>query len=166
MSNKVEIKDFFGFWKRIHKSVLHLALLLEQNDLDFTFDPRLGSVGSTFLHIGGALNGWLGVELQDNYNTVIEIDKNNFTLDQLQEYLKQTFERLDVFLNNCKLEDWTKHYTGSDSNGPYDYTLEWILWHLVEHEIHHRTQLRLQLRSLNKNINDEIFWEATTYGRW
>lgn len=166
MTAVLEIKDFFNFWTRIHDSVLHLVSLLEDKDLSFSFDTRLASVGYTFLHIANAINGWLEEVLKDGIENPEKLDLDYLTTDQLRERLTWSFNRLDQFLKKCTLEDWSKHYIGIDEEGPYDFTLEWVLWHLVEHEIHHRTQLRLQLRSLNKKIDDKIFWEATTHDRW
>lgn len=69
MSQKLEIKDFFTFWTRVHDSILHMASLLTPEDLTFTRDPKLSTVGETFYHIAGAMNAWLTYQVVDGEKT-------------------------------------------------------------------------------------------------
>lgn len=78
----------------------------------------------------------------------------------IQSSLKNSFIRCKHFINSSTIDDWFKHFNGTDSHGTNDNRLDCILWHLIEHDIHHRTQLQLQFKFLNKKINVQIYWKS------
>ena len=158
MEHQLELKDFFNFWFKIHDSILHLASLLNPEDLNYTFDPQLDSVGKIFIHISEAYNFWFGEIIKDG--GPIEFKYTHLTVELIQLSLKESFDRCSRFLDNNSINLWIEHFTGSDSHGSYDNRLYWILWHLIEHDIHHRSQIKLQFKFLNKKINEQIYWES------
>ena len=54
MVQALELKEFIHFWFKVHESILHLASLLNPEDLDYTFDSKLDPVGKIFINIAEA----------------------------------------------------------------------------------------------------------------
>ena len=164
MTQVLEIKEFFSFWKQVHESILHMAALLNPEDLTYTCDPKLKPVGRTFYHIADAYNAWLTFQIKDGetYPNAIPIEK--LTVKDINESLKKSFARCDRLLEKLTLDDWNKELIDTDEdNRPYPVSLHWILWHLVEHDFHHRAQLKLQFSHLIKNIDSKTFWDSNSF---
>ncbi len=162
MTDKLELKEFFSFWTKVQESILYMASLLVPEDLKYTFDPKLHTVGDTFYHIAGAINGWLTEVIKDGEKNPTEkiIPVENLTVEIINETLQNAFSRCKRLLNKLSNDDWNKTLTDMGDDGkPYQVKLHWVLWHLVEHDIHHRTQLKLQYSFLNKRIDEKIYWE-------
>lgn len=161
MSQKLEIKDFFSFWRKVQESILHMASLLTPEDLAFTCDPKLSSVGETFYHLSQAYNGWLTYQIIDGEKFPDQIPVEQLTVENITESVKAAFARCQRLLDKLTLDEWNKQLTDYDEeNRPYNVSLNWVLWHLVEHDFHHRAQLKLQFSHLNKEIDSKIFWES------
>lgn len=157
---QLEIKEFFSFWTKVQESILHMASKLTPEDITYTFDPKLNTVGSTFYHIASAYNGWLTYQIKDGETNPDPIPNENLTVENINESLRNAFARCNKLLGKLTLDDWNKELIDYDeNNNPYPVSLHWILWHLVEHDFHHRAQLKLQYSHLNKTIDPKIFWE-------
>ena len=162
MTEILEIKEFFSFWKQVHESILHMASLLNPEDLNFTCDQKFSPVGKTFYHIADTYNGWLTYQVKDGEKNPDPIDK--LTVENINESLKYAFNRCDKLLSKLSINDWNKELTDFDENNkPYPVSLHWVLWHLVEHDFHHRAQLKLQFSHLNKKIDSKTFWESNSF---
>lgn len=164
MATNLEMKEFFNFWTKVQESILYMASLLEPEDLNYTFDPKIHPVGETFFHIAGAINGWLTFVIEDGEKNPNSIPTENLTVENINDALKNAFGRVKKLLNTLTIDDWNKTLTDEGDDGkPYPVKLHWVLWHLVEHDIHHRTQLKLQYSFLNKRIDEKIFWEENSF---
>ncbi len=162
----MKLNEFFSFWLRIQDSILYMASLVKPEDLQYTFDESLEPIGSELLHIANAYNGWLEEIIKDGEMHPHRIKLEELTVDLLQGRLQQAFFRMRKLLEKSNLEDRLNHYIGTDEEGPYEFTLDWILWHLLEHDVHHRSHVKLQFKKLHKQVDDKKFYESTTYGRW
>ena len=160
MTKTLELKDFFVFWPKIQTSILYMASLLKPEDLAYTFDPNLLTVGKSFYHIAGTYNGWFTYQIKDGGEYPKQVPNEDLTVEIIIDALKKAFNRCNQFLETVSTDDWEKPLTDFDDDGkPIEVPLWWVLWHLVEHDIHHRTQLKLQFKFLNKKINQHIYWE-------
>ena len=166
LSSTLKLKDIYDFWIGIQDSIIYMASQVKPEELTYTFDESLNPMGSEFIHLANAYNAWLEEIVKDGEPHPGRIKADNLTVEKLQGALQQAITRMRKILEKNTIEDRLKRFTGTDEEGPYDFTLEWILWHLIEHDIHHRSHLRLQFKKLNKKIDNKIFYEATSYGRW
>ena len=160
MTNKIEINELFDFWRKVQRSILHMASLLNPEDLNYSFDPKLNPIGESFYHIARTYHGWLTYTIQDGEKDPERIPTKDLTVENINNALKNAFNRGNRLLEKSSFNDWNKQLTDLNDDGtPYNVSFGWVLWHLIEHDIHHRSQLKLQFKFLNKNIDERIFWE-------
>ncbi len=128
-------------------------------DLDETLVPGFMSPGGLLLHIAEAEHWWLRVVLADQGEEgqlpaeslfPFHVDENGDAVAgerPLTEYLgvlDDTRAWTRDFLVGLTAEDLTRDFPFSSKEGEsYVFSVEWVLYHLVEHEAHHRGQLAL-----------------------
>jgi uncharacterized damage-inducible protein DinB len=131
-------------------------------DLDEILIPGMMSPGGLLLHIAEAEHWWLRVALacQGEEGKLppeslfpFHVDENGDAVAgerPLTEYLgvlddTRTWTR--DFLRGLDAEDLSRDFPFSSQEGEdYVFSVEWVLYHLVEHEAHHRGQLALMHR--------------------
>ena len=118
----------------------------------------------TFYHIASTYNGWLTYQIKDGEKNPQGISLENLTVAKIIEELKKAFDRCYRLIEILSDKDWDKVLIDYDDHEiPYEVTLGWVLWHLVEHDIHHRAQLKLQYKFLNKEVDPKIFFQSDFY---
>ena len=144
--------------ERLLKSVKDLTL----EELDYTLNERkVETIGTLLLHIAGVEWGWIFGDI-DGQEMEFEKFKHAFALSsevnipqlkgqELQFYIDKLNEtRQEVFQRLAKLEDEDLDRI-VESEGK-KYSIEWILFHLIEHESMHIGQILL-LKRVNAEKN-------------
>ncbi len=131
-------------------------------DLDVTLVPGFLNPGALLLHIAEAEHWWLRVVLADQGEAgqlppeslfPFHVDEKGDAVAgerPLTEYLSvldDTRVWTRDFLAGLSAEDLTRDFPFTSQEGEsFIFSVEWVLYHLVEHEAHHRGQLALMYR--------------------
>ena len=148
-----------------HETRERLLLIVNELDakaLDFTIDERkVETIGTLLFHIAAIEWSWIfedidGLELdyeewKEAFALRPQVDvpqikgKNKqFYLEKLQEVREQVYQRLQEFEDND-----LERIVESEGN---KYSIEWILFHILEHETMHIGQILLLKRFYEKQI--------------
>ncbi|HWR81731.1 MAG TPA: DinB family protein [Candidatus Deferrimicrobium sp.] len=135
---------------------------LSAEQLSWHPQPNVESIGTLLLHIAATEFSYIqediirrpmGEEWLIAYP--IRFGRPQVTGEQLPFYLRRLD---DVREETCKLllgfsdDDLNRLISpldpGDSTSGPVEYSIEWILYHLVEHEAHHKGQIAVMKRLL------------------
>jgi uncharacterized damage-inducible protein DinB len=101
------------------------------------------------LHIADAEDGWLRYAVTqeiegwpDTYNLENYPDKQSII-----KLLTEVHARTSAYIANLSELDLERRITAPWGD---EFSLLWIIWHIIEHEIHHRGELSLMLGLLGR----------------
>lgn len=141
----MKLKAFLTFWDTDVRPPLIAALkLMPAEKWDYTPVTGLMTFRQQTLHIADAEVGWLMVAEKVPFSDWPEFPVADYpTPEAALTLLDETHARTIEVLSS-KPATWVDEMRHS----PWDdkFTVEWILYHVLEHEIHHRAQLFLHLR--------------------
>lgn len=141
--------DLFSHWDSVRGNLIETIQAFEEGELYLVPFEGSRKVGDIALHIADAEDGWLrhGVTQEidawpDHYNLDHYPDKRSIV-----EVLGEVHARTRAYLSHLDESD-----LGSTVKTPWgdEFSLLWILWHVIEHEIHHRGELSLILGYLGR----------------
>lgn len=142
--------QLFSHWKQIRRELLETADKF--TDADLTFTPFDGSwtVGEILCHIAAAEEGWFRHVIHREIDKYPEyLNPTNYpTLETIKNLLTEVHARTEDYLNTLTMEDLDQSILASWGN---KFTLDWIIWHVIEYEIHHRGELSLILGILGRD---------------
>lgn len=143
---------------RVRKYVDGLTI----DQIDWYPNSRCESIGTILFHIAAVERSWIGEDIfrkpmsEDEWKEAfalrIDIPQVNgkelqFYLDVLQRTREETKESLKA-LTDADLSREVTPLDAEDGNSDKRFTIEWILYHIVEHEAHHKGQIALMKRLL------------------
>ena len=138
----------FKHWEQV-RTDLYATIDMFNND-ELIFTPFNGSwpVGQIMLHIADCEDNWLHGVVQHEFIPWIVYNLADYpTKSAIIELLENAHKRTMAFFENLDENDLEKVF--QTPNGE-SFTLEWIIWHVLEHEIHHRGELSLALGLLGR----------------
>jgi len=138
----MKVAEFFEHWEQV-RADLH-ATLRKFKPEELTFRPFPGSwpVGTIMLHIAETEDYWL----HELVTGELEDGSANYplarypTLEDIEGVLRRARQRTVALLARLTEEDLQRVYTTASGK---NFSLYWILWHVLEHETHHRGELSL-----------------------
>jgi len=137
----------FAHWKQIRRDLLATADRFTQADLAFKPFESSWKVGEILCHIGDAEEGWFRYVIHQDYDKWPDylIPTNYPTLESIKNALTEIHTQTEKYLNTLELKDLDTIISAPWGN---KFSLNWIIWHVIEHEIHHRGELSLILGML------------------
>jgi uncharacterized damage-inducible protein DinB len=139
--------EIFRHWTHVRKELFET--LAKFSDEELKYKPFNGSwtVGQIVLHIAEAEDFWFTKVVQGQ-----EVIEPDFTLeqagkDQLVNWLNFVHNKTLVFLNGLENEKDLERIYALEGE---EFSLYFVLWHVIEHEIHHRGELSLCLGLLGR----------------
>jgi len=156
------VSYWYSMLQEVRERLLGIMDDLDDEMLDFTPDERnFESIGTLLLHVAAIEWSWVfedidGLEMDyekfrhafalrsDVDIPQIKDKKKQFYLDQLNEVREEIFQRLTKFSD----KDLDK-IIESDAE---KFSIEWILFHILEHETMHIGQILLLKRLYEKQI--------------
>lgn len=141
--------EIFAHWSQVRQGLIEVVQKFTEAELDKRPFPNSWSVRQIIYHIANTEAGWIHYaargELADwpapytaaDYPTIPDI------LTLLRMIHAQTEAWLDT-LTQQNLDDVVSFGDGEI------FTVQWIIWHVIEHEIHHRGELSLFLGQLGR----------------
>lgn len=132
---------------------------LTQEQLAWHPQPNVESIGTLLLHIAAVERSWIGEDIEhrpmgEEWKIGFPI---RFGIPQISgKPLAYYFEQLNAIraethaaLARLTDDDLQQAITPLDSGDSTEqYSIEWILYHLVEHEAHHKGQIAVMKRLL------------------
>ena len=162
------VATWYAQFEEVRKNLLKQIEDLDDAGLDFTPDERkIETIGTLLLHIAAIEWSWIFEDIDHKEMDKERIEKEHWNyafalrswanLPQLTGKGKQFFiERLtdvrqEVYqrISEMKDEDLDRIVTGEDPDDGYTYTIEWILYHIIEHEALHLGQVNMVKRLYN-----------------
>ena len=133
---------------------------LNADQLSWFANDRCESIGTLLLHIAAVERSWIGEDIfrkpmGEEWKPAFAL---RFGMPQISgkeltyylEILKKTREETKEGLTTLSDADLTREVTPldaeSEDNAASRFTVEWILYHVLEHEAHHKGQIALMKR--------------------
>lgn len=135
---------------------------LTASELDWIPNSRCESIATVMFHIAAVERSWIGEDIFKNPMSEkqwkeafalrigipqISGKELGFYLDVLQTTRTETKESLKALTDDDLAREVTPLEVGEGNEGKR-FTIEWILYHIVEHEAHHKGQIALMKRLL------------------
>ena len=141
-------RELFAHWDQVRADLIATIDQFSEDEQGFT--PYEGSwpVGQIMLHIADCEDNWLHGVVRGEFQPWIgyPLEKNP-TKSAILGVLGAARKRTIPFLDSLEIKDFNHVYAIPDGA---EFSLYWILWHVLEHEIHHRGELSLILGLLGR----------------
>ena len=154
LSSRVSI--FYSLMDITRKKLLKLLDTIDDASFFKTLeDRRIESIGTLLIHIAAIEWSWIFEDIEgekmdfDTWKHAFALrpsvnipqisgEDRQFFLDRLNSVRSQVFDRLKIMEDS----DLDKVIKSEEK----EYTIEWILWHIIEHELIHIGQISLLTR--------------------
>ncbi len=167
VSPEVEFSERIGRYvamlEDVRRRVRHYVDGLTPEQLSWHPNDRVESIGTVLLHIAAVEVSWIQEDIcripmsEEEWGIAFPIrlgipqvsgEPLEFYLEKLNRTRAETREIL-TGLSDSDLDRVLSPLEPGDPNAPpTTYTIEWILYHLVEHEAHHKGQIAVMKRLL------------------
>jgi uncharacterized damage-inducible protein DinB len=142
----MELYTLYPEWKTRTNKIIQSLSDRTPYELSFRHRSDMRTLGNLYRHIIAAESFWMEDIVAGRGNMYAELDDEKYynaksIIDKCQEVRARTIEIVKSF----QPSDLKKTFTNSKKR---QFTLEWILWHIIEHEIHHSGQISQMLRYL------------------
>ncbi|MCK4971820.1 MAG: DinB family protein [Candidatus Heimdallarchaeota archaeon] len=154
------VSYYYSMLQEVRERLLSIIDVLAEETLDFTPDERnFETIGTLLFHIAAIEWSWVfedidGLEMDyENFKHAFalrpDVDipqlkgkKKQFYLNQMKEVREEVFQRLTKFSDE-DLDNIVE-------TKAYKFSIEWILFHILEHETMHIGQILLLKRLYEK----------------
>lgn len=144
-----QLNQIFSHWDQIHRDTLATLDKFGQDELSYIAYQGGMPVGQVALHIADAEEGWFRL-IATRERTAWPSDytlENYPTKETIRNLLSEVHMKTMAYLGTLVLDDLERVVTS-----PWgDFSLSFIIWHVIEHEIHHRGELSLILGILGRD---------------
>jgi uncharacterized damage-inducible protein DinB len=142
---------FYKGWNDYQELLTKALAPLSQEQLTLRAAPELRSIGEIATHMIGARARWFYLmmgEGGDEFAAMARWDRPGMPVRSAAELvsgLENTWQFMQQAFARWTPADWEHLYEGEDEDGPYSFTRQWIIWHLIEHDLHHGGEISLTL---------------------
>ncbi|MFW9917728.1 MAG: DinB family protein [Candidatus Thorarchaeota archaeon] len=148
----MKVRGIFAHWDEVRTGLEKTLLSLPPERLDFRPIENALSIGDIFRHIAGAEVHWIQKIVLGNWQTNARFSREDYNSNQaIFDLLRKTHQPTCELLDSLDEKDLDR--ICSDKKGE-EFTIYWILWHVLEHEIHHKGQIFRDLRSLGEPASE------------
>jgi uncharacterized damage-inducible protein DinB len=144
----VNLDDLFSHWDHIHKDTLAVIYKFSDEELTHTAYGGGMTVGRIALHIASAEEGWFRViATKERTEWPSDYTLENYPKrDAIKSHLAEVHAKTKAYLATLTVDD-----LDTKIESPWGtFSLNFIIWHVIEHEIHHRGELSLILGTLGR----------------
>jgi uncharacterized damage-inducible protein DinB len=143
----MKLSEMFAHWEQVRSDLLKTIDKFSEEEL--TFAPFEGAwpVGQIMLHIADCEDNWLHGVVRGEFKPWVWYSFEEFPgKADILDMLSKARARTVPFLESLDEHNLDDKFTVEGE----EYTLKWIIWHVLEHEIHHRGELSLILGILGR----------------
>ncbi|MCP4632178.1 MAG: DinB family protein [candidate division Zixibacteria bacterium] len=155
------IGKYLYMMEDVRERTLNYIQGLTVEQLSWHPNPRVESIGTLLLHIAAIEFSYIQEdimqrEMGEEWKIAFPIRFNipqisGKELDYFVDKLNEVRNETKAILKTLTDEDLNREITLHDSgDSPTKFSIEWILYHLVEHEAHHKGQIAVMKRLLKK----------------
>ena len=144
----MQLDQLFSHWDQIHNDTLATLDKFDESELEhIAYDGGL-PVGRIALHIADAEEGWFRlVATQERSEWPSDYTLENYpSKAAIKALLSEAHAKTMAYLATQTLDDLERVFKSAWG----DFSLRFIIWHVLEHEIHHRGELSLILGILGR----------------
>jgi uncharacterized damage-inducible protein DinB len=124
--------ELFEHWKTVRGGLLAALHMLGDEQLEFVPREGLWSLGTVARHIANAEEGWFRhVVTRELPEWPPIVDEEHPTVASIKQLLSEVHSRTEAYLATVDVADLDRVI-----NTPWgeEFTLRWIVWHVLEHE--------------------------------
>jgi uncharacterized damage-inducible protein DinB len=144
----MKLSQFFSHWDQVHNDTLAVIGQFRETELDYISFEGSWTVKQIALHIAHAEEGWFRCiveKVHEEWPPSFEaIDFPNG--QSITTLLANTHKKTMAYLGTHTLDDLERVIESRWG----DFSLQFVIWHVIEHEIHHRGELSLVLGILGR----------------
>jgi uncharacterized damage-inducible protein DinB len=142
----------FAYWKSVRSGLFEALDKLTDDQLAFTPGEGLWSLGKVACHIAEAEEGWFRYVVTRELADWPEFDPVDYpTVESVKKLLASVHDRTLHYLSTVDAKDLDRMIAAPW--GP-EFSLRWVVWHVLEHEIHHRGEIFLMLGLMGMEAPD------------
>jgi len=145
----MKLSQLFSHWDQIHADTLAILDKFEEAELAHIAYEGGMPVGRIALHIADAEEGWfrlIATKTRQDWPSDYTLE-NYLTKQAIQTLLREVHAKTMAYLETLTTDDLTTVVTS-----PWgEFSIRFIIWHVLEHEIHHRGELSLILGTLGRD---------------
>lgn len=149
--NATTLTTFYKGWDVYQKHLITAITPLTSDQLTLRAAPHLRSIGMIATHIIGARARWFHHLLGEGGPDIVLLaqwDRNNQptrTAAELVSGLESSWQMIQDALARWVPSDLERTFQEEWGGEKYTFSLQWILWHLIEHDVHHGGEISLTL---------------------
>ena len=144
----MKLSELFSHWHEIHTGTLAILDKFSDQELTHvTYDGGM-TVGRIALHIADAEEGWFRlIATKERDEWPVDFTLENYpTRSAIKTLLAEVHAKTFAYLDTLTIADFDTLF-----ESPWgQFTLRFVIWHVLEHEIHHRGELSLILGTLGR----------------
>lgn len=144
----MQLNQLFAHWNQVHADTLATLDKFTQQELAYTAYQGGMPVGQIALHIANAEEGWfrlIAQRIRQEWPSDFTLE-NYPTKEAIAKLLSTTHTKTMDYLESLSLADLDTVISSEWGQ----FSLHFIIWHVLEHEIHHRGELSLILGLLGR----------------
>lgn len=141
-------RELFGHWDEVRDGLFRALDRLTDAQLDFVPREGLWSLGTVARHIANAEEGWFRYVVTGELTEwPAEYTAEDYsTVASIKSLLADVHARTEDYLATVGTADLDR---AIETPWGKQFSLRWIVWHVLEHEIHHRGEIFLMLGLLD-----------------
>ena len=142
--------NFYKGWEVYQGHLVKAIEPLTPEQLELKISPNLRSIGLLAKHIVHTRAGWLYILMGEGgpdvaalgqWESVDEIP----SASELVRGLEVTFRAWQECLQRWTPEDMEYIFKGERRGRSYEFSRQWVTWHVIEHDLHHGGELGFSL---------------------
>jgi uncharacterized damage-inducible protein DinB len=144
----MKLSEMFSHWGQVRSDLLKTIDKFSQEELSYATFKDAWPVGQIMLHIADCEDNWFHGVVRGEFKPWVWYPLEDYpTKADIVETLNKARARTIPFLESLDEGNFDEKYAIPDGE---QFTLKWIVWHVLEHEIHHRGELSMILGILGK----------------
>jgi len=163
------IGSYLAQMEDVRRRTIRYVEGLTTEQLSWHPKPRVESIGTLLLHIAAVECSWIGEDIMrrtmgEEWKIALPIRLGipqvtgqplAFFLDTLRAVRDQTKADLATLTDDDLSRMVAPLDPGPASTPEHRFTIEWILYHILEHEAHHKGQIAVMKRLLPEGLEKE-----------
>jgi uncharacterized damage-inducible protein DinB len=144
----MKLIEMFSHWEQVRNDLLETIDKFSQEELTYAPFEVAWPVGQIMLHIADCEDNWLHGVVRGEFKPWLWYPlEDHPTKADILGVLKAARARTLPYLQSLAESNLVEKFAIPEGD---EFTLKWIIWHVLEHEIHHRGELSMILGILGR----------------
>jgi len=148
---KSTLETIYDGWQEYQEKLIQALEPLTMQQLNLRPAAHLRSIGEIARHIIGARGRWFFDEMEEGGAEMDALGiwdrrgQPTRSAAELVAGLRATWRVMHTCLERWTEADLAFVFKGEDSEGPFESSRSWVVWHLIEHDLHHGGEIFITL---------------------